>query len=358
MQAPEFSKRKIDQIDLTGLPTPDSPDFETALIAKASLELASKGLQGLVVVRNGYVYTISMPLDSIDPRAYILGLLENRFLEDALPMLEALTEMFDDPEAEYNLGLCLSELGQFQQCIAHFHRCIELEPNNANAFVGLGVAQTRLDNIEDAKSAFFNALKLQPDNLWAARNLGALLTRTGKPIEALPLLRKAHSIAPADPSVMLGLAECLEQLGSENQLEAGSLYDSLIHEHGNSAIGDIAREGRNRISNRNLHSAVNGGVRMDAVMYMQGAMKRFEQMDKVSIGKAVLEIAQLGTNGLEINDPDVRYRLKSLEGDFSGLHLLCLMHVGIKTFDPSADSGSGLDKEYDMALRFQPPTKN
>ncbi|MGB8143908.1 MAG: hypothetical protein WCF05_01820 [Chromatiaceae bacterium] len=38
------------------------------------------------------------------------------------------------------------------------------------------------------------------------------------------------------------------------------------------------------------------------------------------------------------------------EGDFSGLHLLCLMHAGIRLLDPQADTGTGLDKEYDLAV--------
>jgi len=54
--------------------------------------------------------------------------------------------------------------------------------------------------------------------------------------------------------------------------------------------------------------------------------------------------------GLEINDPDQRYRLNSLEGDGSGLQLLCLMHAGIWLLDPQANTGTGLDKEYDMAF--------
>ncbi|HSO80044.1 MAG TPA: hypothetical protein VLQ88_07670, partial [Chromatiaceae bacterium] len=66
-----------------------------------------------------------------------------------------------------------------------------------------------------------------------------------------------------------------------------------------------------------------------------------------------LEIALLGRQGLEINDPDKRYQLKSLEGEFSGLHLLCLMHAGIRRLDPQADTGTGLDKEYDLAVAMR-----
>jgi hypothetical protein len=66
-----------------------------------------------------------------------------------------------------------------------------------------------------------------------------------------------------------------------------------------------------------------------------------------------MEVALLGRQGLEINDPDPRYRLNSLEGEFSGLHLLCLMHAGIRLLDPQADTGTGLDQEYDMAVAMR-----
>ena len=82
---------------------------------------------------------------------------------------------------------------------------------------------------------------------------------------------------------------------------------------------------------------------------MLAAFRLFDTLPREKVGNAVLEIARLGEQGLAINDPSRRYVLKNLEGDFSGLQLLCYMHVGIKRFDPAAVTGSGLDKEYDVA---------
>lgn len=56
-----------------------------------------------------------------------------------------------------------------------------------------------------------------------------------------------------------------------------------------------------------------------------------------------METALLGRQGLRINGPDTRYTLRSMEGEFSALNLLCLMHVGVRSFDPSADTGASLD---------------
>ncbi|EWH01948.1 hypothetical protein [Halomonas sp. BC04] len=92
-----------------------------------------------------------------------------------------------------------------------------------------------------------------------------------------------------------------------------------------------------------------GGLRMDAVMYMTGAFETFAKMEQQEIAKTVFEIAKLGESGLSINDPDKRYTLKSLDGDFSGMQLLSMMHVGLKSIDPSLDTQSGLDAEYEAA---------
>jgi hypothetical protein len=88
---------------------------------------------------------------------------------------------------------------------------------------------------------------------------------------------------------------------------------------------------------------------MDAVFYMMDALDRFAGMSKTDIGQVTMEVALLGRQGLRINDPDTRYTLRSMAGEFSALNLLCLMHVGVRGFDPSADTGTGLDKEYDVA---------
>ena len=83
--------------------------------------------------------------------------------------------------------------------------------------------------------------------------------------------------------------------------------------------------------------AVDGGLRMDAVMYMQAALDRFAKLDQAKVGQIVMEIALLGRNGLEINKPAVRYTLKNLEGEFSGLALLAFGSELDDHFQPEMD---------------------
>ena len=87
--------------------------------------------------------------------------------------------------------------------------------------------------------------------------------------------------------------------------------------------------------------------------FEQAAFDRFAKLDQAKVGQIVMEIALLGRNGLEINKPAVRYTLQNLEGEFSGLALLAYMHVGFRMFDPKGDAGTGLDREYEAAVKMR-----
>jgi hypothetical protein len=102
-----------------------------------------------------------------------------------------------------------------------------------------------------------------------------------------------------------------------------------------------------------LHAATDGNIRMDAVFYMQSALDEFATLSRELVGKIIMEIALLGRKGLQINNSDVRYSLETKSGDFSGLQLVSIMHVGIKSLDPNAETGTGLDREYELASSLQ-----
>jgi hypothetical protein len=85
-------------------------------------------------------------------------------------------------------------------------------------------------------------------------------------------------------------------------------------------------------------------------MYCVSALEKFEEMSPERVKAIALEIAMLGRGGLDINTPDTRYRLKNMEGDFSGLQLMSLMYVAFKQISPEADIQFDLAKEYESAL--------
>ena len=88
---------------------------------------------------------------------------------------------------------------------------------------------------------------------------------------------------------------------------------------------------------------------MDAVMYCLGALEKFDGMAPTDVQKVAHEIALLAMNGIEVNDPDSRYGLKSLPGEFSGLQVVCIEYVAFKQVAPQLDIAFDLRREYDMA---------
>ena len=83
-QAPEIFQRRIDELDLAGLPPRGTPGFDPALISRFALDYAARGWNALVTVDDEYVRVLAIPENSIEPKAYVLGLLQHRFLDDAL----------------------------------------------------------------------------------------------------------------------------------------------------------------------------------------------------------------------------------------------------------------------------------
>ncbi len=55
---------------------------------------------------------------------------------------------------------------------------------------------------------------------------------------------------------------------------------------------------------------------------------------------------------MDINNPERKYQLISLQGNFSGLQLVCYMYVGFKRIAPEKDVGIDLSEEYRAALNL------
>ena len=57
----------------------------------------------------------------------------------------------------------------------------------------------------------------------------------------------------------------------------------------------------------------------------------------------------VGYQGFEVNNPEQKYELRSMDGKFSGLHLLCIMYVGSRLIAPESTPSFDLATEYDEA---------
>jgi len=347
-QAPAIFPRSLTSIDLSGLPPTSDPGFEQAVIMQYAMQYAAKGWTAAVVVSDGVVRVVAVPQQGLEPKTYLMGLLHHGYIEDALPGLEAMYGMVDDTDICFNYGVALSELGRVEESLAPLNKCLNLDPGYDNAAIAIGVSLCKLERYDEAEFVLKTAAKIQPDNALIKQNLAATLARAGKLVEALPYFRQAASLAPDNPAVLMGLARCLDSTDAHNK-EALKVYKDVAKRFPDSQFAEDAKQILNRAGQADLRKAVNDGHRPDAVEYMLAAMKRFAAMPRDQVGRTTMEIARLGETGLEINNPSKRYSLTSLDGDFSGLQLLCYMHVGMALFDPKVDCGSGLQREYEIA---------
>jgi len=145
--------------------------------------------------------------------------------------------------------------------------------------------------------------------------------------------------------------KCLNLQGRDK--DADEAYEKVIAVNPHSDIAEKARDARRRFAHQSFQKKESGGKeRFDAVMYCFGAMQKFDDMSKSKVHEAVTEIAIKGRSGLDMNDPDKEYTLRSLPGKFTGLQLVCMMYVGFQQINPEMDVGIDLSKEYEQAKKL------
>ena len=251
-----------------------------------------------------------------------------------------------DHEALFNLGMALSEEGELEESVEVLERLLAQYPGHAPGWVALGVAQARMKSDEAATASLLKAVALAPTDGYALKNLGAILARAGEIPAAIQHLQRAVVILPKDSQAWLNLAMALEHSGDLK--DADEAYYQVLNIDPAGDVGKLAEEGRSRIAAANFRKR-GGGYRADAMAYCLGALQRFDGMPKAEVQKIAFEIAMLGSRGLDVNNPAEQYTLRSIEGKFSGLHLLCIQYVGFQIIEPSLDLGFDLSAEYDAA---------
>ena len=255
-----------------------------------------------------------------------------------------------DPENEeilYNLGMLYTELGNPDSAIQLLKKCIEISPGDANAHVALGFANMSLGDLKNAKEYTLEALKIAPDNPFALKNLGGIFGKERDYQRAFYYLKKSHEINSQDPQTVYGLAFAYKSL---NDLEnAEKYFKDLLDMAAPETIKELAREGLGEIAFKTLKSS---GPRMDVVFYMISALEMFKDKPQKKVQDISFEIALLGRQGFEINDPNKKFRLRTLPGEFTALQLVSIMYIGFQQIDPSLDLGMDFTNEYNLALKM------
>jgi len=278
----------------------------------------------------------------------VFELLKLGKLAQAKPILEEILK--NDPtniDALYNLGMCFTESGQPEKAIPLLKRCVELKPDFDNAFVALGFAFERTNDSENAKKYFLEAIKIDPNNSYALRNLGGLFGKSSDLEKAIYYLEKSYRINPSDPMTVYGLGHMYKTI--EEYEKADEFFRKVLTLDAPENIKDLAKDGLREIAISNLKSK---GFRIDAVFYLLAALQLFKQKQDEEVRNISFEIALKGREGLDINDPQKKYRIKLLEGEYTGLQLVCYMYAGFKRIDQPLDVGIDLSKEYQFAMKL------
>lgn len=185
------------------------------------------------------------------------------------------------------------------------------------------------------------------------RNLGAMLVMFKHHEEAVAHLRKALELMPDDPQTIFGLASALECVGTDAaDLEADALHARFIAEHPESPMVEQSEKYRTAFASNRLKSDSPDGFRRDVMQYVADALTTFKKVGPAKREEIALEIAVLGQAGLDINDPVTKYKLKSIPGRFSGLHLVSIMYAAFRQMDPTIDAGVDFSDEYEAALKL------
>ena len=240
-RTPEIFQTPIDEIDLTGLPAKSDPGFIDSLTSRYTLEYGARGWSATVVVSDGYLRVVAVPEEKTQPKTYLVALLNHGRFEDALPALQSLYGMVNDPDICFNYGVALAALDKVEESLAPLRACLKLDPSYDRAAIALSISCSKLEQYHEAESILRKAAKIQPDNALIKQNLAEILARAGRSVEALPFFRQAASLAPNNPACLMGLAQCLNSI-AEHQAEALKVCKDLVKKFPDSPFTEAAKQ--------------------------------------------------------------------------------------------------------------------
>ena len=284
-------------------------------------------------------------------RSQALGLLQAGEISQATPILQTILDADpNDTDTLYNLGMVYSDQGKTDQAIALLGKATETDPQHNHAFVALGVAHLRQGNVELAEVAVKQSLSIDSDDPYALRTLATIHMQKQDYISAISVLRHALSLLPSDSVSLFNLAMCLFKTNQDKNIsEAKVIADALIATNTGNDIEQKAKDLQREIGYHNFRKNSGEHENSDAVFYCIDALKRLKDANQKETAAVALEIAQLGQNGININDPEITYTIKSFSGNFTGLALVCLLHVAVQKVSPGSNSGFDVQEEYEIA---------
>lgn len=142
-------------------------------------------------------------------------------LDEAMRILERLWQRADKrPYLSGYVYAVLEKKQQYGRCIEFVEEALNIEPNNAYAWIHLGNCRNALGQYGQAAEAFGRALELRPRENSTRRALAYNLARAGRLEDAEAQYRKLLDIEPDDPLVHASFAMFLAEHRPERRAEA------------------------------------------------------------------------------------------------------------------------------------------
>ena len=325
-----------------------SPEFNAAVSEFFTAQFRELGVNGRVVVTPETIQ-VTWTRSGADPIEIGIERLQRGQLKEGCQWLELLRGRFPDSERLLqNLGIGLSELGQYERAIECLGQLLEAAPQNHHGRVALGVALGRKGDLIAATRELRKVVEEAPEDVWGQKNLGGILFRQGLFGEAMAHLEKSVSLAPTDGHAWLILGETLLALNEtararEALQRARSLTKGRLQEKAESLL--------NRLTDT-LFDRGEDGLRSDVVAGLVWAIRTLDKAgDEPAQRRLILQAALLGQSGLTLTDPKPVHSLEGYEGaPLSGFQVACLIHAGVQRLAPGTNTGFNWESEYRRAV--------
>jgi tetratricopeptide (TPR) repeat protein len=210
----------------------------------------------------------------------------------------------------------------------------------------LGYAELLQGNPNLAEEWFRKSIAIEPKNSWALKNLGVCLTNQRRFAEAQVELRRCLELTPEDIGVLVSFGQCSHYLG--DMTGAKESFEQAIALGGPEHLQSIARDYLTKYE-QDAERSGDDDFNPIAYQYMIEAMQRLSGMDSESKRALVIELVLMAAKGIAINDLQTKHRLRTLDGEFNGMYLACLMYAAVQEVTPGQDIGIDFSLEYQKA---------
>ncbi len=129
--------------------------------------------------------------------------------------------------ARCNLGICLSDKGEFREAEGHIRKAAELQPDSKDVQFNLGLVLARQRKFQEALLHYRKALQIDPKFVKAQTNLASALLEMGQADQAIAAYQRVLSIQPKHVRAHLELGRLL--LGG-NQLQQAEKHLAAVIE--------------------------------------------------------------------------------------------------------------------------------